>query len=346
MKNIVDTSTADTSQAEKIVIEYNRKGVRILDQELFDKLRRITAEERAILDGRSSIDRELYMSGSRNVINSEKLLSAGKLITVRPHTRFLPFPEHRHDYVELVYMCSGSTTHIVNGKTIRLEQGELLFLNQKASHEIQRAGLKDVAVNFIVLPRFFDTVLPAIGEEETPLRRFLVNCLCMQDTGPGYLHFRVSKIKPVQNLMENLLWTLLEETPNRRKQSQMTMALLFLLLIGNAQTLVTEDREEAAVLRLLQYVEKHYADGSLTQAAQMLHCDVSWLSREIKNKTGKTYTQLVQERRLAQAAYLLRSTDRIVSDVAISVGYENISYFHRIFTEFYGKTPRHYRLEQ
>lgn len=317
-----------------------------MDRELLDRLRRITAEEQAILDGRTSIDRELYMSGSRNVISSEKLLAAGKLITIRPHTRFLPFPEHRHDYVEVVYMCAGTTTHIVNGKTIRLEQGELLFLSQEATHEIRRAELEDVAVNFIVLPHFFDTVLPAIGEEETPLRRFLVDCLCMQNTGPGYLHFRVSEIKPVQNLMENLLWAQLEDTSNKRKQSQMTMALLFLLLMGNTQTLVTEDREEEAVLRLLQYVEQHYTDGSLTQAAERLRCDVSWLSREVKRKTGKTYTQLVQERRLAQAAFLLRSTNRIVSDIAIAVGYENISYFHRIFTAFYGKSPRHYRLEQ
>ena len=69
------------------------------------------------------------MQGQGNTVNAKKLLAAGKLITIRSHTRFIHFPEHTHDYVEVVYMCSGQTTHIVNGKTILLEQGDLLFLS-------------------------------------------------------------------------------------------------------------------------------------------------------------------------------------------------------------------------
>ena len=81
----------------------------------------------------------------------------------------------------------------------------------------------------------------------------------------------------------------------------------------------------------------------LTEAAQLLHYDLCWLSRQLKQKTGKTYTQLAQEKRLAQAAFLLRSTDRNVADISVAVGYENISYFHRIFAAAYGKSPKHYR---
>ena len=295
------------------------------------------------MDGRVTIDRDLYMQGRENTVNSRKLLASGKLITIRPHTRFIHFPEHRHDYVEVVYMCSGKTTHIVNGKKIELGQGELLFLSQSATHEVCMADEEDIAVNFIVLPDFFNASLSAIGEEETPLRCFLVDCLCGQNSGPGYLHFRVSGIKTIQNLVENLLWILLLETPNRRKLSQMTMSLLFLQLLGNTDTLVTEKREEASVLKVLRYVESHYADGSLSEAACLLHYDICGLSREIKRKTGKTYTQIVQEKRLAQAAFLLRNTDRNVADISVAVGYENISYFHRIFTAAYGKSPKRYR---
>ena len=120
------------------------------------------------------------MRGQDNTINAQKLLAAGKLITLRPHTRFIHFPEHTHDYVEVVYMCTGQTVHIVNGNRIELHQGELLFMNQSATHEILEAREWDLAVNFIVLPEFFNNVLTVMGEEETPLRRFLVDCLCGQ----------------------------------------------------------------------------------------------------------------------------------------------------------------------
>ena len=62
-------------------------------------------------------------------------------------------------------------------------------------------------------------------------------------------------------------------------------------------------------------------------------------------RPARPYTQLVQEKRLAQAAFLLRNTDRNVDDIANAVGYENLGYFHRIFREGYGCSPREYRLQ-
>lgn len=315
----------------------------MVDQRIIKQLHTITEEEQAILDGRTTIDRGLYMTGNRDVINSQKLLSDGKLISLRTHTRFIHFPEHTHDYVEVVYMCSGSTTHIVNGKTIRLNQGELLFLGQSARQEICRAEENDIAVNLVVLPEFFKEALSTIGEEATPLRRFLLDCLFGQNTGPGYLLFQVADDVPIQNLVENLIHSLVYDTPNRRKVSQMTMTLLFLQLLGHTDKLAWDSQEET-ILQVLRYVDGHYVDGSLQEAAGMLHCDISSLSREIRRKTGKTYTELVQEKRLNQAAFLLRTTERKVEDIALAVGYENISYFHRIFRREYGLSPRQFRI--
>lgn len=316
-----------------------------MDVNLLDYLSVITEEEQEILDGRRHIDRDIYMQGQGSTINSRKLLSSGKLITIRPHTRFIHFPEHTHDYVEVIYMCSGETTHIVNGKKIKLEQGDLLFLNQSATHEICRAGEGDIAVNFIVLPEFFSAPLSMIGEEPTPLRKFLIDCLCDQNSGAGYLYFDISEVKPIQNLLENLLWILIQDTPNKRKMSQMTMALLFMQLLGHTENLKTPDQEQAVIFQTLSYIENHYVSGSLTELAGLLHYDLYSLSREIKRRTGKTYTQLVQERRLAQAAFLLKNTDLNVDDIGRAVGYENIGYFHRIFRGAFGESPRSFRMQ-
>lgn len=314
-----------------------------MDIQLLEKLSSIREEEKAILDGRTTIDRDLYMYGQGNTINAQKLLDSGKLITLRSHTRFIRFPEHTHDYVEVVYMCAGETTHIVNGTEICLKQGELLFMNQFATHEVLEAGQNDIAVNFIVLPEFFSTALTFLGEEETPLRRFLIDCLCGQTSGMDFLHFQVSDIITVQNLIENLICILLDDTPNKRMTSQLTMALLFVQLMGHTEALETADKN--IIVRVLSYVESNYACGSLTELSKMLSCDLYNLSREIKKRTGKNYTQLVQERRLAQAAFLLKNTKRTVDEIATAVGYENMGYFHRIFREAFGVSPRGYRLQ-
>ena len=317
-----------------------------MDKSIFDRLKAITEEEKSLLDKDGAIDWSIYMQEMGSTINAQRLLSAGKLITVRPHTRFVHFPKHTHDYVEAVYMCQGETEHIVNGHSLVLKKGELLFLSQNATHEVCRADEDDVAVNFIVLPDFFTVVLAEMGEDETPLRRFLVDCLCGDYAGSGYLHFEISEIRPLQNLVENLLWILMNDVPNRRRLSQMTMSLLFLQLVGHTETLRNDTQEDAVVLKALRYIETNYNSCSLESLAERLHYSEPWISREIKNKTGKTFTQLVQEKRLSQAAFLLKHTDRNVADISVAVGYENISYFHRIFALHYGKSPRSYRLQE
>ena len=325
----------------------------MIREEILEYLRPITEEEQAALDGKSEVDRSLYIKDAENlvankqgkmdVINSEKLLENGRIITIRPHTRFVHFPEHQHDYIEVIYMCSGSTTHIINGTELKLQDGELLFLGQNATQEILPAGENDIAVNLIVLPQFFDTALQMMGEEESPLHRFIIDVLTGENA-TGYLYFQVSDILPVQNLMENLLYTLIHNSPNRRNINQTTMGLLFLQLLNYTDRLFYEDdSEEEAVVQVLRYIENHYNDGSLSECADLLHYDFYWLSREIKKQTGKNYTDLLQEKRMAQAAFLLKTTKMNVADIALSIGYENVSYFHRLFGKTYGLSPKKYR---
>jgi SpoU rRNA methylase family enzyme len=74
-------------------------------------------------------------------------------------------------------MCSGSTTHIINDNKVVLEKGELLFLSMNAVQEILPAKENDVAVNFIILPEFFNKALNMIEMEESPLKDFIIESL-------------------------------------------------------------------------------------------------------------------------------------------------------------------------
>ena len=136
----------------------------------------------------------------------------------------------------------------------------------------------------------------------------------------------------------------MEDVPNKRGILQMTMGLLFAQLLNHTQALQFETAEQNAVISVLRYVEEQYRDGSLTQIARQLHYELPSLSRLIRQKTGKNYTELMQEKRLSQAAWLLRNTEKNVEEIALAVGYENISFFHRLFTGRFGMSPRKYRL--
>jgi len=251
-------------------------------------------------------------------------------------------PAHTRDYAELVCQCAGRGEYRINDRSVYLEEGELLLLGQNTLMEIREQNPDTIAVRFFIKPDLLGDILRFLGSEETPLREFVLRCMG-QETPYGHLHFRVSGVKQVENLVENLVLHFLENSDSRRAVPMFTVGLLFVHLLEQTDRLVISIREQQAVLHVLQYIETNYARSSLSQVAEAVHCDVSWLSREIRRRTGRTFTELTQERRLTQAAWLLKNTRQKVSDIALSVGYENISYFHRIFARRFGLSPKKYR---
>lgn len=316
-----------------------------MDAELLKALSVITEEEQHMLDGNGSIEQQRYTKKKELIVDAEKLMQRGKLIQVRPHTRFVHFPKHRHNYVEVIYMCQGTTTHIIDGNQVVLEEGDMLFLNQHAEQEILPAGERDIAVNFIILPEFFDTAFAMMEGEENTLREFLIGTLSGNNGLSSYLYFHVSDILPIQNLVENMVWTIFYDMGNKRSCNQITMGLLLLQLLNYTDKMETGSGKFQTELTgtVLSYIEEHYKNGTLSELAALMGYDVYWLSREIKKWMGKTYKELQQEKRMNQARYLLDHTKLPVTDIIESIGYDNTSYFYRKFKEKCGMSPKEYR---
>lgn len=319
-----------------------------MNRELLERLSEVTAEEARLLAG-ERLDLKTYSDEGGGIVDRKKLLESGKLITVRPNTRFTAFPKHCHNYVEMVYMCSGSQKHIINDDTeITLKKGELLLLNQYAYHETGYTGRDDIAVNFIVLPAFFDTALEIIGSDNK-LSEFIVAGLSGSNNSISYMHFNVSDVLPVQNLLENLIWSLVNRQPNRRNINQVTMGLLFLNLLGCTDYLISgadESFTNTIVVSALKEIEENYAAASLTAVAKRNNVTSAYVSRIVREKTGKTFKEMLKEKRLAKAAALLKSTSIPIGDIILIVGYENTSYFYKIFFEKYNMSPKEFRLNK
>ena len=184
-----------------------------------------------------------------------------------------------------------------------------------------------------------------LGEEENTLREFLIGTLSGNNGLSSYLYFHVADILPVQNLVENMVWTIFYDMGNKRSCNQITMGLLFLQLLNYTDKMETGSGKFQTELTgtVLRYIDDHYKNGSLSELAAMMKYDVYWLSREIKKNTGRTYKDLLQEKRMNQARYLLDNTGLPVANIIESVGYDNTSYFYRRFRERYGMSPNEYR---
>lgn len=317
-----------------------------MNQELLNYLSPVTEEEQAILDGRAQVQKDLYTDQRSFIIDSHKMPEQGQLMDVRPHTRFVHFPKHRHNYVEIIYMCQGTTTHIINEKdTITLQTGELLFLNQNVTQEILPASRDDIAVNFIVLPEFFNRAFTMLDDENV-LREFLITTLQQKKSPVSYLHFQVKDVLPVQNLMENLIWSVVTKESNARSTRQITMGLLFLNLLNYTDRMNQNNPDlyhQNIAVAAMRYIEDHYPTATLEEFSSTVSLPAYQVSRLVSRHTGHSFKDLLQKQRLNQAAYLLIHTKMPMETIIASIGYNNSSYFYNLFKKEYGMTPKEYR---
>lgn len=122
--------------------------------------------------------------------------------------------------------------------------------------------------------------------------------------------------------------------------------LLFLAaLVGRQGGLPPADNADTQRLKtVLQLVNDHYQeDISIDRAAAACGCSASHFMRWFKKMTGQSFTVFLNEHRLNEAAALLTSGDDTVLAVAERCGFDNLSYFNRVFKRKFGMTPREYR---
>lgn len=99
-----------------------------------------------------------------------------------------------------------------------------------------------------------------------------------------------------------------------------------------------------SVERVLQYIQAHFNEElSLNTIAEKLYLNPGYISRTVKEQTGKNCTDIIAELRIQRAVWLLENTGLYVYEVAEQVGYKNLKYFYRIFKKYTGKAPKDYR---
>ena len=100
---------------------------------------------------------------------------------------------------------------------------------------------------------------------------------------------------------------------------------------------------EALVQAALQEITQNYREASLSNVARSYGVSLAYVSECVRAQTGKTYKELLQKHWMETAARLLRRSDLNIQQIITQVGYENTSYFYRLFHERYGQSPREYR---
>ena len=100
---------------------------------------------------------------------------------------------------------------------------------------------------------------------------------------------------------------------------------------------------DARMIEIMNYVQANYIDITLDDLAEKFFLSKPYLSKYIKEKSGMTFGDLVKKIRMKKAKALLKSSNMTVETIAMSVGYQNVEHFNRLFKKAYDMTPMQFR---
>ncbi len=254
-------------------------------------------------------------------------------------------PWHWHEEWECVVAAEGRTVFLLENARVILEPGDGIFINSQTLHAVESSkGSCGKLHSAVFHPRLIG------GSMESCFWQDLVQPFL----GNSSLRFVPLKAdipwqKEVLDRFENT-WRAVEQEPDDYKnflRYELSRGIRLLLNnVDHAAGIPSEQEQLDAgrVRSLLDYMEKHYQeDISLEALSTHIAVSESVCLRSFKRLLGTSPIQYVKQLRLEKAAEQLRSSGKSAKDIALNCGFNDVSYFTKIFREKYGQTPREYR---
>ena len=104
--------------------------------------------------------------------------------------------------------------------------------------------------------------------------------------------------------------------------------------------------QDARMVEIMNYIQANYIDITLEDLAEKFYLSKPYISKYIKEKSGITFGEMVKKIRMKKAKSLLKGSNMTVENIALSVGYQNIEHFNRLFKKAYNMTPIQFRNEK
>jgi transcriptional regulator GlxA family with amidase domain len=98
------------------------------------------------------------------------------------------------------------------------------------------------------------------------------------------------------------------------------------------------------LLRARDAMDRSYAEPlDIPSLARIAYVSEAHFIRTFRATFGETPNRYLQRRRVERAMFLLRSTDRSVTDICMAVGFSSLGTFSRVFRDIVGETPSSHR---
>ncbi|NGP45548.1 AraC family transcriptional regulator [Bacillaceae bacterium SIJ1] len=252
------------------------------------------------------------------------------------------WPDHVHEWCELVYIHEGEATFIIDQHVMRIKKGDLIFVPPNVIHRT-RVEPDDLLTSSAL---YF---MPTFSQQEVINHIILVDLFIRAKRRKV---FRYSLQREEQKVIESYLFTMNEEIRHMRHfWEEATSAQIIQLMIQLHRWIDTlHSGAESTPKDLLwlkavfAYMDDHLHEPiRLEELAQQACISPVYFSKKFKQTVGITVSEFLVKKRVLKAKELLRDSNESIQTIAEMSGHHSMPYFYRTFKKQVGETPAKYR---
>ena len=266
-------------------------------------------------------------------LNCAEYFEKNRGINVLPRFPQESFPEHCHDFHELVLVRSGCGIHVCNGRAVHVSRGCVLYLRENDTHLFDK--LENLCLtNVLFIPRELRTSTQSVG---------LLAEICRSDSARVLLG----------DLGLARAEALLLEIRNEFLKGDACSSLMIETLFSQLMVVLWRDLQESrnggrarqcGLMPLIQYVNENFGNEiNWSALSARFAIPLRTLNRKMLAHTGLAPNQYLARIRLCHASYLLSHSSAAVTDIAFSCGFNDSNYFSSRFHKAFDMSPMQYR---
>ncbi|MBQ4526725.1 MAG: helix-turn-helix domain-containing protein [Clostridia bacterium] len=269
-------------------------------------------------------------------VDEDFVIKRNKITTLKEEN------SHTHDFVELIYVYKGRSTHIADNKKYTMNKGDLLFVNYSSTHSfVSEAGVE--YVNIIIKPDYISESLSGIENAFALLTLSnFIEFSKIVNTAKCHMHFNDDE----QITVEKLIELMEKEKDHSDAGSEVILRStldVFLTLVFRKMSLPLNEKMYLNS-ELLEYIKNNCGEMlTLKKISSMCYYNSSYFSRAFKNFCGRSFVAYLTWCRMERACDLLINTELKVELIMEKCGFTNRTAFFKKFYNYTGLSPLQYR---
>ncbi|MFE4112652.1 HTH-type transcriptional activator RhaS [Kosakonia sp. YIM B13611] len=268
------------------------------------------------------------------VLHSVDFFPSGKSpVAIEPRLPQAAFPEHHHDFHEIVIVEHGTGIHVFNGQPYTISGGTVCFVRDHDRHLYEHT---DNLCLTNVLYRSPDAFQFLAG----------LNQLLPQEQDGHYpSHWRVSQhtlglVRGIISQMEEMG----SEAATHDIANREILFMQLLVLLRKSSQQEDAGNSDARLNQLMLWLEDHFAEDICWESlAEQFTLSLRTLHRQLKQSTGMTPQRYLNRLRLIKARHMLRHSDESVTGIAFRCGFGDSNHFSTLFRREFDWSPRDIR---